>query len=100
MEKKVVVTIVNYGHGSSVMQIAREMGVSGGTIFEARGTGTNSGTFFGALIGSEKEVVLNVVDAELAEPLTKALQEKFSDTNASGISFSIPIDNFLGINNK
>lgn len=100
MEKKVVVTIVNYGHGSSVMQIAREMGVSGGTIFEARGTGTNSGTFFGALIGSEKEVVLNVVDAELAEPLTKALQEKFSDTNASGISFSMPIDNFLGINNK
>lgn len=100
MKKEVVVTIVNYGHGSTVMQIAREMGVSGGTIFDARGTGTNTGTFFGSLIGSEKEVVLNVVDAELAELLTKALKEKFSDANASGISFSLPIDNFLGINNK
>ena len=100
MKKEVVVTIVNYGYGSTVMQIARDIGVSGGTIFEAQGTGTNTGTFFGTLIGSEKEVVLNVVDAELAEPLTKALKEKFSDTSASGISFSLPIDNVLGINNK
>lgn len=100
IERCVVVTVVDYGYSSSVMRIARENGASGGTIFDARGTGANFSTFLGMDINSEKEIVLNVVDKKIADNLIKAIKKDFKDENVSGISFIMPITNFIGINNK
>ncbi len=99
-EKSVVITVVDYGYASTVMKIARENGASGGTIFDARGTGTNFSTFLGMDINSEKEIILNVVENSKANKIIKAIKKEFKDENVSGISFSMPIDNFIGINNK
>lgn len=99
-EKSVVITVVDYGYASTVMKIARENGASGGTIFDARGTGTNFSTFLGMDINSEKEIILNVVENNKANKIIKAIKKEFKDENVSGISFSMPIDNFIGINNK
>lgn len=93
-----VVTVVNYGYSSSVMQVARKEGASGGTIFSARGTGAEYAEFLGVSLDSEKEVVLNVVEANLAGKIVRALKNDFKNTNASGITFSLPVSNFLGIN--
>lgn len=100
VEKNVVVTVVDYGYASTVMKIARENGASGGTIFDARGTGTNFSTFLGMDINSEKEIVLNVVDKGVEDKIIKAIKKEFKDENVSGITFSMPIENFVGINNK
>lgn len=100
VEKNVVVTVVDYGYASTVMKIARENGASGGTIFDARGTGANFSTFLGMDISSEKEIILNVVDKGVEDKIIKAIKKEFKDENVSGITFSMPIENFVGINNK
>lgn len=100
VEKNVVVTVVDYGYASTVMKIARENGASGGTIFDARGTGANFSTFLGMDISSEKEIILNVVDKGVEDKIIKAIKKEFKDENISGITFSMPIENFVGINNK
>ena len=100
VEKNVVVTVVDYGYASTVMKIARENGASGGTIFDARGTGANFSTFLGMDISSEKEIILNVVDKGVEDKIIKAIKKEFKDENVSGITFSMPIENFVGINNR
>ena len=100
VEKNVVVTVVDYGYASTVMKIARENGASGGTIFDARGTGANFSTFLGMEKKKKKEIILNVVDKGVEDKIIKAIKKEFKDENVSGITFSMPIENFVGINNK
>ncbi len=100
IEKNMVVSVVDYGYSSVVMKIARENGATGGTIFDAKGTGANFTSFLGVDINSEKEIVLNVVNENCEKKIIKAIKKHFKEENVSGICFSIPICNFVGINNK
>ncbi len=99
-EKCVVITVVDYGYSSTVMKLARENGATGGTIFDGRGTGANFSTFLGMDISSEKEIILNVVEKTYSKKITSAIKNHFKDENVSGICFTMPITNFVGINNK
>ena len=99
-ENSMIVTVVDYGYSSVVMKIARENGATGGTIFDAKGTGANFSTFLGIDINSEKEIILNVVDSKIEKKIVREIKKHFQEENVTGISFSMPINNFVGINNK
>lgn len=94
-----VITIVNHGDSDIVMEAAKSAGATGGTVLTARGLGTKEAEkFFGISIQPEKEVVLIVTKREIKKDIMQAVCKVAGlNTKASGISFSLPIDDVVGI---
>ena len=93
------VTIVPEGDGDTVVEVVRQGGGAGGTIIPAYGAFAETVTrVFGIEINSEKDIVINLVDKQMAnqieEELTRNIQ--FQD-NDSGIMFSVDAQNVRGI---
>lgn len=98
-EYDLIITIVNRGFADEVMLAARKAGAFGGTIVNARGTGSNDQKkFFGTVIEPEKEMVLILTEHEkrngIMDEVTKA--SGLSKPGA-GICFSLPADRVTGI---
>ncbi|MGI5077744.1 P-II family nitrogen regulator [Treponema maltophilum] len=71
-----ICVIVKSGYGEAVMQAARKAGAPGGTIIDARGTGTEQDmNFFGIQIVPEKEAVLIVAETKTADAITEAVKK-------------------------
>ena len=63
---ELIYTIVNQGYSDVVMQVAKENGARGGTIYLANGTGGKEfEKFYGIEISPEKEVILIIVDKKM-----------------------------------
>lgn len=93
------VTIVPEGDGDKVVEVVRQGGGAGGTIIPAYGAFAETVTrVFGIEINSEKDIVINLVDKQMAnqieEELTRNIQFQDSD---SGIMFSVDAQNVRGI---
>ena len=84
------------------MQAARKAGAPGGTIIDAKGTGTEQDmNFFGIQITPEKEVVLIASDAETSVRITEAVQKLACFQNpGSGMICSLPVDSFFHLGKK
>ncbi len=68
-----ITVIVNSGYAEAVMAAARSGGASGGSILNARGTGTEEDVkFFGITLVPEKEMLL-ICDAEKPVPADEML---------------------------
>ncbi len=94
-----ILTIVNRGFADEVMSAAKKAGAFGGTVINARGTGTHElQEFFGALIQPEKELVLILTQKEKRNEIMTAIC-KYAGLNKEGmgISFSLPVDAVAGI---
>lgn len=66
--------IVNNGFADDVMAVARKAGAGGGTILNARGTGTEEDVkFFGISLVPEKEMLLIVADKSKVEGIVEAV---------------------------
>ena len=92
-------TIVPEGDGDKVVELVRQGGGAGGTIIPAYGAFAETVTrVFGIEIHSEKDIVINLVDKQMAnqieEELTRNIQFQDSD---SGIMFSVDAQNVRGI---
>lgn len=92
-------TIVPEGDGDKVVEVVRQGGGAGGTIIPAYGAFAETVTrVFGIEIHSEKDIVINLVDKQMAnqieEELTRNIQFQDSD---SGIMFSVDAQNVRGI---
>ncbi|MBQ7052906.1 MAG: P-II family nitrogen regulator, partial [Clostridia bacterium] len=60
---EVIFAIVNAGFAEDAMEVAREQGVRGGTILNARGVaGEKEAAFFGITIHADKEILMMVVE--------------------------------------
>ena len=94
-----IITIVNNGFSDEVMDAARSAGARGGTILHARGSvGEEMRRFFGVTIDPEKEVILILTSRENRAALIKAIGESAGlKTDARGLSFSVPVDDVVGI---
>ena len=94
-----ILTIVNRGFADEVMTAAKKAGAFGGTVVNARGTGTNElQEFFGALIQPEKELVMILTEREKRNQIMTAIcKDAGSDKEGMGISFSLPVDAVAGI---
>ena len=96
---EVIFVIVNSGYAEEAMDVAREQGVRGGTILNARGVAREKeATFFGITIHAEKEILMMVVDKEIRDNVLNALYTRMGmGQKAQGIAFSLPVSDVAGL---
>ena len=99
-EYAMIMAIVNQGFSEEVMDAARPMGASGGTVFHSRRIGNEEAMkFWGIRIQEEREVVLILVKKENKLPIMQAIcQQCGMQSEAHGIVFSLPVDGIIGLN--
>ena len=94
-----VFVIVNAGFSDAVMDSARESGVTGGTVLNARGTANpQAERFFGLTIEPNKDMIMILIDSEIKE---KVLHNLYRDvglkTECQGIAFTLPVNDVVGL---
>lgn len=92
-ELKALYIIVNAGFAAEVVDIARSLGSTGATIINARGSVAKPKTILGITIDTEKEIVLSVVEKDVAVKIVEAVKEKAGvGTPAHGLCFFLPVE--------
>ena len=96
---EVIFCIVNSGYSEAVMDAAKRLGATGGTVINARGTaGKEAETFFHITVQPEKEIVMILVPKEIKDDVLHALYNEVGlETAGQGIAFSAPVDNVVGL---
>lgn len=96
-----VCTVVNFGLGSKVLHIAKQCGISGGTILLGKGTVNNRILELLALSDVKKEIVLMVSDLQTADQALHELDKelKFEKPN-HGIAFTISVCDVMGYSGR
>ena len=96
---EVIFAIVNSGFAEDVMDIARELGVRGGTILNARGVvKEDAAAFFGITLHADKEILMMVVEKDLRDKVLNALYKEMEmSKKAKGIAFSLPVSDVAGL---
>lgn len=94
-----VVAIVNNGYSDLVMQSAKNVGATGGTVLSGRGTGNREiQEFFGITVTPEKEIVLILVPRKIRDDVIAAINVGAGmSTKGMGIAFSLPVGDVVGI---
>ena len=98
-DHEVVFAIVNSGFAEDVMDVAREQGVRGGTILNARGVANeNAAAFFGITLHAEKEILMMVVERDIRDKVLNAIYKEMGMAKkARGIAFSLPVSDVAGL---
>lgn len=96
---ELILTILNRGFSDLVMDSARAVGATGGTIVTARGTGTKEvERLFGITVSQEKELVLILTLKENRNAIMNAICKSAGlNTQGKGITFSLPVDDIFGV---
>ncbi len=96
---EVIFAIVNSGYADEAMAVAREQGVRGGTILNARGVAREEeAAFFGITIHADKEILMMVVEKNIRDQVLNALYKEMGmGKKAQGIVFSLPISDVAGL---
>ena len=96
---EVIFAIVNSGFAEDVMDIAREQGVRGGTILNARGVvREEAAAFFGIALHQEKEILMMVVEKDIRDNVLNAIYKEMGMAKkAKGIAFSLPVSDVAGL---
>ena len=96
---EVIFAIVNAGFAEDAMEVAREQGVRGGTILNARGVaGEKEAAFFGITIHADKEILMMVVEKDIRDQVLAALYKQMGmGKKAQGIAFSLPVSDVAGL---
>ncbi len=101
-EMKLIVTIVNRNHTEELMSAARQAGAQGGTVVEARGTGTEEDAiFFGIRLVPEKEMLLILAKPQDAPKIVEAIKtQPVFNERGNGIVFILNIAQSFLFNDK
>ena len=96
---EVIFAIVNAGFAEDVMEVAREQGVRGGTILNARGVvREEAAAFFGITVHADKEILMMVVEKSIRDNVLNALYKSMGMAKkAKGIAFSLPVSDVAGL---
>ena len=96
---EVIFVIVNSGFAEEAMAVAREQGVRGGTILNARGVAREEeATFFGITVHAEKEILMMVVEKGIRDNVLNALYSRMGmGKKAQGIAFALPVSDVAGL---
>ena len=96
---EVIFAIVNSGFAEEVMDVAREQGVRGGTILNARGVAKeDAAAFFGITLHTEKEILMMVVEKDIRDNVLNAIYKEMGMAKAAqGIAFSLPVSDVAGL---
>ena len=98
-DHEVIFAIVNSGYAEDVMDIAREQGVRGGTILNARGVvREEAAAFFGITMHEDKQILMMVVESEIRDQVLYAIYARMGMAKkARGIAFSLPVSDVAGL---
>ena len=98
-DHEVIFAIVNSGFAEDVMDVAREQGVRGGTILNARGAvNEDAAAFFGITLHRDKEILMMVVEKSIRDNVLNAIYKQMGmDKKARGIAFSLPVSDVAGL---
>ena len=92
------VLILKYGMGSKAIALAKDSGLSGGTVLLGKGTVKNSFLKFFEFDEAAKEIVLILGNRELGCTFLERANEKFKlQKPNAGIAFSIEVSKIMGI---
>lgn len=96
---EVIFAIVNSGFAEDVMEVAREQGVRGGTILNARGVvREDAAAFFGITLHADKEILMMVVERDIRDRVLNAIYKEMGMAKkAKGIAFSLPVSDVAGL---
>jgi nitrogen regulatory protein PII len=97
-----IVSITNHGEAESLMQAARKAGARGGTIVNARGTGTEDDfKYFGITLVPEKEILIIVSEGAHADAILEELgsQPLFSEPGG-GIIFAAEVERLITLKKR
>ncbi|MBE6081513.1 MULTISPECIES: P-II family nitrogen regulator [Tissierellales] len=95
-----VIIVVNRGYSDVVMTAAKSVGVTGGTMLDARGIGYEEAEkFLGISIQSEKNILAILCSQKDKHTIMETINQVAGmRTEAGGIVLSLPVDNIIGIN--
>ena len=98
-EHEVIFAIVNSGFAEDVMEVAREQGVRGGTILNARGVvREDAAAFFGITLHADKEILMMAVERSIRDRVLNAIYKEMGMAKkAKGIAFSLPVSDVAGL---
>ncbi|SHN64034.1 P-II family nitrogen regulator [Desulfitobacterium chlororespirans] len=96
-EFELICFVVNFGVGSKVIKLAKQCGISGGTIFLGRGTVNNPILKFLDLTDIRKEIVLMLGEKSTAEYALEVINEKLALHKPNhGIAFTCMVRGYVG----
>lgn len=99
-ENKLMIVLVNHGLGSKILKLAKENGVTGGTVIYGRGTYNKPILEFLELTDVRKELVWFIMPHNLIPKIMKVLNDRFKFERPNhGILFVMPIASFFGHGN-
>ena len=80
-------------------EVAREQGVRGGTILNARGVvREDAAAFFGITLHADKEILMMVVEKSIRDRVLNAIYKEMGMAKkAKGIAFSLPVSDVAGL---
>lgn len=96
---ELLVVIANQGHTELIMDAAREVHATGGTVIHAKGTGIQQAEkFMGVTLVPEKEMLFIVAKKERKNDIMTAIMKKAgTGTKAGAIVFSLPVTDTAGM---
>lgn len=94
-----IITIVNKGLSGAVIEAAQNAGAKGATVLKGHGSGMqNVVMLFEVAIEPEKDIVLCAVPEDISEDVMTCISKNAAlEKKGAGISFIVPIKNFVGI---
>ncbi len=94
-----IVVTVNQGYSDDVMNTARSIGATGGTIVKGlRQIPSETANHFGISVQEEQEILLIVVAREKSTEVMSAIAKAHGiSTPAHGVVFSLPVDGIIGL---
>lgn len=99
---ELILIILTDGYADQVMDLARTLGATGGTLIHGKGLGAVEATkFLGVTIQPEKDIILILTEANNKHKIMEAIVEEFGLTSkGKGICFSLPVDSVVGIEER
>lgn len=94
-----IVSIVQKGWGSTVLEASVKAGARGSTVLMGRGAGINEQEkIFGMSIEPEKEIILTVAYPDQVDAILEAIVTAAElNRKGKGIAFVVPVERIVGI---
>lgn len=98
-EYYMIMAIVNQGFSEEVMNAARPVGASGGTVFHSRRIGSAEAMKFWKIsVQEEREVVIILAGKDDKQAIMEAIgQQCGMQSKAQGMVMSLPVDGVVGL---
>lgn len=104
MHFKLIICFVEDSKTDAVMKAARDAGATGSTIINnARGEGlTQSKTFFGLSLETQRDVILFLVEEHLSRHILETIEQagEFDNKPGTGIAIQIDVEDAVGVSHQ